>query len=284
MTKLSDEFRYEGPTAEISLETVKKRAVVGVGVLSGRTLISNVISVVAQGFLWLFIEPAEFGVFLLVSATVNFLSYFADIGLGAALIQKKEEPQKEDYDTVFITQEVLVLSVVLIVFLVSPILTSTHSLSNEGKYLLYALNFSFFLASLKNIPSIMLERKLEFGKFVIPQILENIVYSVSTVFFAWKGYGVSTFTYSVIIRGLVGVIAMYVIQPWKPGFKFSKISFSQLVHFGIPFQLNSFLATIKDDGITIVLGGILGSYALGILGTARKLAQYPLRFFLGPGY
>jgi O-antigen/teichoic acid export membrane protein len=44
--------------------------------------------------------------------------------------------------------------------------------------------------------------------------------------------------------------------------------------------LNNFLATIKDDGLTIVLGGILGSFGLGILGTAQKLAQYPLRFFM----
>ena len=265
---------------EIELDIVKKRAVKGVAVLTGRTLILNLISFVSQGFLWAFLNPSQFGVFLVVSATVNFLSYFADIGLGAALIQKKEKPEEEDYKTVFTVQEILVSIIFIIILLLGPVLARTHSLTREGQMLLYALGGSFFLASLKNIPSIMLERKLEFGKFIIPQVLENMVYSVAVVFFAWKGFGITSFTYSVLIRGVVGLIAIYILNPWKPGLAFSLKSFTNLIRFGIPYQLNNFLATLKDDGMTIVLGGILGSAGVGILGTAQKLAQYPLRFFM----
>ena len=265
---------------EINLATVKGRAVRGIVTLTGRTLILNLISFVSQGLLWAFLEPSQFGVFLIVSATVNFLSYFADIGLGAALIQKKEAPKEEDYKTVFTVQEALVLVIFAIILFLGPVLTRTHSLTNEGRMLFYALGFSFFLASLKNIPSVMLERRLEFGKFIIPQILENVVYSVAVVIFAWKGFGISSFTYSVLIRGVVGVVAIYILNPWKPGIAFSRSSFRNLIKFGIPYQLNNFLATIKDDGLIIVLGKIIGSAGLGILGTAQKLAQYPLRFFL----
>lgn len=262
------------------MEAVKKRAVKGIAVLTGRTFLLNLITLVAQGLLWAFISPSEFGVFILVSATINFLSYFADIGLGAALIQKKEKPQERDFRTVFVVQEILVVTIVCIVFLISPILTRVNHLSKEAVYLLYALNISFFLASLKNIPSIKLERHLDFGKFVIPQIVENVTYNVVLVFLAWKGFGISSFTYSVLARGVVGVIAIYLIQPWKPGIEISKQSLKDLLKFGIPYQLNNFLATIKDDGLTIVVGGILGTYGLGILGTAQKLSQYPLRFFM----
>jgi len=268
------------PTLEITLDDVKKRAVKGVAVLTSRTLILNIISFIAQGLLWAFIEPSEYGIFLLVSATINFLSYFADIGLGAALIQKREKPKSEDFKTVFVVQEMLVLTIVAIVFLISPILTKTYSLTRQAVILLYALNVSFFLASLKNIPSIILERKLEFGKFIIPQVLENLVYNVTLVYFAWKGFGITSFTYAVLVRGVVGLVAIYALQPWKPGFALSRASLKSLLKFGVPYQLNNFLATIKDDGLTIVLGGILGSFGLGILGTAQKLAQYPLRFFM----
>ena len=265
---------------EIGLDIVKKRAVKGVAVLTGRTLLLNLISFISQGFLWAFLNPSQFGVFLIVSATVNFLSYFADIGLGAALIQKKEKPEEEDYRTVFTVQEILVFIIFVIILLLGPVLAKTHSLTREGQMLLYALGGSFFLASLKNIPSIMLERKLEFGKFIIPQVLENMVYSVAVVFFAWKGFGITSFTYSVLIRGVVGLVAIYILNPWKPGIAFSLKSFKNLIKFGIPYQLNNFLATAKDDGMTIVLGGILGTAGVGILGTAQKLAQYPLRFFM----
>jgi O-antigen/teichoic acid export membrane protein len=76
---------------EISLETVKNKAVKGVVALPGERLILRIISFVAQGLLWAFLEPEHFGAFLLVSATVNFLSYFADIGLGAALNSEKRK-------------------------------------------------------------------------------------------------------------------------------------------------------------------------------------------------
>ncbi len=265
---------------EIGLDVVKKRAVKGVAALTGRTLVLNLISFISQGFLWAFLNPSQFGVFLVVSATVNFLSYFADIGLGAALIQKKEKPEEEDYRTVFTVQEILVSIIFVIILLLGPVLARTHSLTHEGLMLLYALGGSFFLASLKNIPSIMLERKLEFGKFIIPQVLENMVYSVTVVFFAWKGFGITSFTYAVLIRGMVGLVAIYILNPWKPGIGFNLKSFTNLIRFGIPYQLNNFLATLKDDGMTILLGGILGSAGVGILGTAQKLAQYPLRFFM----
>ena len=265
---------------EIGLDVVKKRAVKGVAALTGRTFLLNLISFISQGFLWAFLNPNQFGVFLVVSATVNFLSYFADIGLGAALIQKKEKPEEEDYRTVFTVQEILVSIIFIIILLLGPVLAKTHSLNREGLMLLYALGGSFFLASLKNIPSIMLERKLEFGKFIIPQVLENMVYSVAVVFFAWKGFGITSFTYSVLIRGVVGLVAIYILNPWKPAIGFNLKSFTNLIRFGIPYQLNNFLATLKDDGMTIVLGGILGSAGVGILGTAQKLAQYPLRFFM----
>lgn len=268
------------PSLEISLETVKKKAVSGVAILTGRTLVLNLVSFIAQGLLWAFIEPSEFGIFLLVSATINFLSYFADIGLGAALIQKKERPTRDDYKTVFAVQEGLVITICVVIFFVSPILAKTHSLGSDALALLYALNVSFFLASLKNIPSIILERKLDFVKFVVPQVLENLIYNVTLVFFAWKGFGITSFTYAVLIRGFVGVISIYIIQPWRPGLALSKTSLKGLLKFGVPYQINNLLATFKDDGMTIVVGGILGSYGLGILGTAQKLVQYPLRFFM----
>lgn len=268
------------PTTEITLETVKARAVKGVLALTGRTLILRVIAFIAQGFLWAFLDPEHFGIFLLVSATVNFLSYFADIGLGAALIQKKEKPTDADFRTVFTVQEALVITISFALIFLFPILTRTHSLSLQGTHLFYALTAAFFLASLKNIPSIILERKLEFGKFIIPQIIEDLVYNVSVVYFAWRGLGITSFTYAVLLRGVVGVIAIYILQPWRPGFQISKASLRSLLGFGIPYQLNNFLATVKDDGLTIVLGGILGPSALGFLGTAQRASQYPLRFFM----
>lgn len=268
------------PSNEISLEAVKSRAVRGVAVLTGRTFVLSVISLVATGFLTVFLQPSEFGIFWIVSAVVNFLAYFSDVGLAAALIQKKEKITSIDLNTTFLVQQVLVLSLLLLLFLATPLLQNYYSLSDEGRLLLYALGISLLLSSLKTIPSVLMERELDFSRLVIPQVAENLVYNLIAVYFAWRGLGVRSFTYAVLARGMVGFLIIYLIKPWIPGLKFSKESLKRLLHFGVPYQANTFLATIKDDGMTAFLGGILGASGIGLLGWAQKWAQYPLRLFM----
>ncbi len=277
---MNEPGEHLNPTEEISSELVKKRALRGVMTLTGRTFFLNIISLIAQGFLWAFLNEYQFGVFWVVSAIVNFLVYFSDIGLAAALIQKKDRLTQKDLQTTFTVQEILVFILILVLFSVTPVFERTHALPPEGKLLLYSLAFSFFLSSLKTIPSILLERNLEFGKFVIPQILENLFYNLSVVFFAWKGFGITSFSYAVVIRSVVGLVSVYLLRPWKPGISLSKESLKKLLSFGIPYQANTLLAVVKDDGMTILLGSILGPAGMGILGTAQRLSQYPLRFFL----
>lgn len=251
------------PSSELALEAVKKRAVKGVVVLTGRTFILTLLSFFATALLTVYLDPSQFGVFWIVSAFVNFLTYFSDIGLAAALIQKKDKLDENDLSTTFLVQEFLVILILFVLLLASPFVAKFYNLNFEGKLLLYSLGFSLFLSSLKTIPSVLLERELNFGKLVIPQILENLTYNFLIVILAWKGFGLRSFTYAVIARGLVGLITMYVLRPWRPRIAFSRSSFSGLIKFGLPYQLNTFLATIKDDGLTAVLGEYLEDMGLG---------------------
>lgn len=265
---------------EIGIETVKERSVRGIVVLTGRTFLLQVIGLVAQLFLFAYLGKYEFGVFAIVSAIINFLVYFSDIGLAAALIQKKEKPTEIDLKTTFTVQQILVLTIISVVFLLTPFFVQKYSLTFDGKMLLCALSASLLLSSFKSIPSVLLERKLEFVKLVFPQILEQLVYNVVLVFMAMKGFGLASFSAAVLIRGIVGLITLYYLQPWKPGIAFSKETLKGLFKFGIPFQINTFLATLKDDGMTIVLGGIIGPIGIGILSFAQKIARLPLTFFM----
>lgn len=267
-------------SGEISLESVKSRAVKGVVVLTGRTFFLSFISLFATGLLTVFLSPSEFGTFFIVTAIVNFTAFFSDIGLAASLIQKKEEPSKEDYSTTFFVQQALILSAFLVLLIVSPLLTKIYGLDMAGRWLLYSFGASLLMSSLKTIPSVILERKLEFSKLVIPGIAETLVYHVVAVLLAWKGFGVASFTIAILLRGITGLVLIYHYQPWKPSFVFSKVALKKLLHYGLPYQANALLATLKDDGLTAILGGMLGTSALGLLGWAQRWGQAPLRFFM----
>jgi len=262
------------------LETIKKRSVVGVIALTSRTLILQLINFFSMFLLTIFLSPEVFGVFFVVSAIVTFLNYFSDIGLAAALIQKKEEITEDDLKTTFTIQQALVLFLVCISLLFSSKIASFYKLNLSGLWLLRALIFSFFLSSLKTIPSILLERKLDFGRLVIPQIAETLVFNLIAVILAWRGMGITSFSWAVLARGLVGLVLIYIISPWKPGFALEKGSAKRLLSFGIPFQANSFLALLKDDLVTVFLGKILPFNEVGFVGWAQKWANMPLRFIM----
>jgi len=273
-------FEETSLETEIALDTVKTRAVKGVVMLTGRTFVLSVLSLVATGFLTVFLDPKDFGVFWIVTAIVNFMSYFSDVGLAAALIQKKEKPEDIDLKTTFTVQMGMVVFIVLLLIFTTPIFTKVYHFDFESNLLLYSLGISLFLSSLKTIPSVLIERKIEFEKLVIPQIIETLVYNLVAVILAWKGFGLTSFTIAILLRSITGLVIIYILEPWKPGLAFSKVSFRSLLHYGVPYQANTLLATLKDDGMTAVLGGILGPAGIGLLGWAQKWGQAPLRFFM----
>lgn len=265
---------------ELDITTITKRSIHGVLALASRTFFIQLITFITNFLLTIFLTPAIFGVYFVVSAAINFLGYFSDIGLAAALIQKKEEITREELKTTFTIQQMLVITVVIIALLISNWVGTFYKLNSDGIVLFQALAISFFLSSLKTIPSVILERKLFFQKLVIPQIIETIVFSVIVVVLAIKGYGIASFTYAVLARGMSGLITMYIIAPWRIGIGFSKKTAKKLLSFGVPFQLNSILALFKDDLLIVYLGRVLPINQVGFIGFAQKWAFTPLRLIM----
>ena len=265
---------------EIDIASVTKRSIKGILALSSRSFVIQLINFASNLLLTIYLSPSVFGVFFVVSAAIAFLSYFSDIGLAAALIQKKEPITQDDLRTTFTIQQVLVIIISVVALLLTSSLSSFYNLNKEGVLLFQALIIAFFLSSLKTIPSILLERELRFEKLVIPQIVETLFFSLTAVVLAIKGFGITTFTIAVLARGLSGLIAIYIIRPWRIEFGFSKEIAKKLLSFGVPFQANSFLALIKDDLLIAYLGKVLPLAQVGHIGFAQKWAFMPLRLVM----
>src|SRR3990172_10508283 len=94
---------------DFDLDKVGRKSVKGIFALVSRTFLIQVLSVAASFILTVFLYPESFGVFFVVSSIVVFLNYFQDIGLAAALIQKKDEVTQEELRSTFTLQQILVL-------------------------------------------------------------------------------------------------------------------------------------------------------------------------------
>ena len=268
------------PDEEIDLQTVKGRAIKGIAALTGRTFLLQIISFFGFFLLTVFLGQEEIGLFFAISELVAILGYFSDVGLAAALIQKKEKPKVEDIRSTFTIQQILVLTLLIIIFCLSPWLRRFYNIDSTGFFLLVSLLIGFFLASLKTVPSVLLERKLKFDLLVVVEIVESFLFYGLAVFLAWQGWGVASYAWAVLARGVAGVILIYCFSPWPVGLAFEKDSLRHLLKFGVPYQANTFLAVIKDRLMNVFLWKIVGATGVGILGWAQKWAQMPLRFVM----
>jgi len=220
---------------------------------------------------------SEIGIYVAVIAIQRVISFFTDFGLGAALVQKKEELKQEDITTSFTVQALITLSIFIIVAVSLGQFAMFLKLNIEAQRLLLVLVFTIFLSSFKTIPSILLERTLKFSKLVIPQIAESLAFNGILVALVLKGYGISSFSWAFLISSFIGIPFYYFVSPWKISIGISRKSLNYL-KYGIQFQAKNILGTIKDDLLTVILIRFLSFTQIGYIGFAQRLAFYVFRY------
>ncbi|MDO8515445.1 MAG: oligosaccharide flippase family protein [bacterium] len=263
-------------------QEIKNKTIRSIVALTGRQMISQIISLATLIPLGLFLAPTALGTFVAVTAITPFFNFFVDLGLGSALIQKKEEPSDDDLKTVFTTQTILVGLIILVGLLLTGFLRDFSHLTSDGVNLYRVLLLVLFVSSLKSIPSILLERHIKFERQVIPSIIEQFVYSVIVVILAYKGFGVASYSWAFAVSALVGLPIYYYLSPWRIKIGISRASFQKLFSYGILYQSKTFLSLIKDNLLTVFLSGLpqVGTYGLGQVGWWQRWAYSPYNFIV----
>jgi O-antigen/teichoic acid export membrane protein len=265
---------------DVDLSTVKARSITGIVTLISRSFVLQIISTLGFFLLSMFLGRPEIGLFIAVNDLVSILGYFSDIGLAASLIQKKDKVTVTDLRTTFTLQQILVLTMISLTLLASSWIINYYHIEGGGLWLFYSLLVAFFLASLKTIPSVILERQLKFEVLAAVEVVETIAFYLIAVYMAWRGFGVSSYVLAVLVRGLLGTTMIYLLAPWNIGISVSRNSLKSLLSFGLPYQINSLMAVVKDRFLNIILWKLIGAEGVGIIGWAQTWSQKPLRFIM----
>lgn len=257
------------------LQAIKRKSISGAISYFLRTLFLQGLGLVSAVVLSWLLDPEDFGVYGFVIQIIGLLTFISDIGFAAALIQKKQEPSLTDYRTAFALQQLLSwIIVALAVLLISTGIVSRET-GSAGNWILLALAVSFPLASMKTISSVMLERKLDFSRLVVPQIVEQILFHGVLIMLAWQGMGALAYAYAIAVRSVAGTLVMWLIAPWSIGLAFNRTAFWELFSFGAKFQINDFLARIKDQLFFLSLGFVMPLHQFGYVQWAKNWSLYP---------
>lgn len=263
--------------SELSYAEIKKRVVSSFMSLTARQIVLRAIAFISLNIILAKILPVEtLGIFNIATAVITFFAFFSDVGLAASLIQKKEEVTHEDIKTVFTIQQILVTILCIAIIAFAPTIGAFYNLNNDGVWLIRTLGLAFFLTSLKVVPSVILERNLKFQSLVTVEIAETLIFNGLLILLVLQGWGIWSFSIAALSRSVVGTILIYVLAPTPIGFLIKKDAAKKLLSFGIPYQMNSMLALLKDKLVPLVIARMVGPMGIGYITWAQAMAFLPL--------
>ena len=262
---------HESVEEDIPQGEVKKRAVRGVASLFVRQGVLRVLGLLGMLVLARILTPEMFGIFAIANFVIIFFEAVSSLGLSAALLRKKDNVTEIELRTAFTLQQSVVLISLLLIMLFAPHIANHYELDDSYTWLIRVLGIALLLASLKTIPSILLQRQLRHDLLAISEVAEYLVYLSVAIGMAIMGYGIWSLVVATLLRGLTGVVILYYISWWRPAFGFHRETAREILKFGVPIQMGSFTALANNAVVPIVVGTVLGPAAVGLVNFAKKL-------------
>lgn len=235
----------------------------------GTMLIAFIANIVLARLL----TPDDFGAVGMLLLFIAIANTFIDSGFGTALIQKTY-PTDNDYTTVFYINLFLSIIFYLGLFTISPYVATFYNLPLL-KDLLRIEGLVVILNAFCIIQTTILRKKMDFKQLSIANLLGNLIGTIISIIFAYKGFGV----WSLVIRQLLVSffisILLWRLSKWKPLGKFSWESFKELFNFGGFMLLSNIVSTILNNVQTIIIGKMFSQNELGNYTQARQLRDIP---------
>lgn len=229
------------------------------------------------------ISPDEMGILGLTGIFFAFAGQLQNCGFGAALIRKQDRTE-EDICTVFWFNVAMSLVLSLALFLAAPWFVwffDQPALLNLTRVSALLM----FLGSTGSVHWTLYSARRDFKTPAIVSMCTTLVAMPFTIWAAFAGWSYWAVMLQGIISGLLSLIAIWIISPWKPSLKFSRKSFGEFFKFGINLTLSGLLNRFYHEIRTFIIGKFYSPAQLAYFGRAQSTCSMPLNLvesILGP--
>lgn len=240
-----------------------RKVVSGLGWSGFQMVFDRILGTLVKLILARILFPEDFGIIGMAAVFIAIIQVFREVGMGAALIQKKDDVSELEYNTAFWTT--MIWSIVLygLLFLFAPLIADFYDqpiLTDVVR----VLGIGILIQPVNLIQQIRLNRNLDFKKLAFINNLANLLASSIAIISAFQGLGV----WSLVIQStgplILRIPLFYYYGGWRPSLQFSQSAFKKILAFGIYTTGTDILIRIVSQADFLLVGKMLGAYELGI--------------------
>lgn len=220
------------------------------------------------------ISPAEMGILGLTAIFFAIAGQLQQCGFGAALIRKQNRTNK-DICTVFWFNITISFLLSLILFLSAPWFVWFF----DQPALLNITRVSAILMFLNSTVSVHMTLYQARRDFKTPAIISMSVTLIAMPFTIWAAFAGWSYWAPMlqgIITGLLTLLIIWIISPWKPKLIFSTTSFKQFFRFGFNLAITGILTQFYHEIRTFIIGKFYSPAQLAYFSRAQHTCSLPL--------
>lgn len=259
------------------MSDIHQRAQKGIRLLLVRQVSIYVFTFIGGVVLARVLDPADFGTFGIITFVVNLLALVTDFGMSPALIQRDEEIKERHLQVGFTMKLVLISVMTVLAWVLTPWIARFYSnVTADLVWLIRAAALNLYFNMFRSISALQLERKIEYERIAVIEVMEALLYQGMAVGLALLGYGVWSLVGAVLARSILGAALLYGIAPWRMRFAFDGETALMMLRFGIPFQLHHVIGNMRNWVTPTLVASLIGPEAVGFLLWASSNGRKPL--------
>jgi teichuronic acid exporter len=220
------------------------------------------------------LTPEDYGLMALAGLFVNLLVLLNELGLGAALIQKKEiseETLRQTFGLLLLVN----IGIFLFLLLISPMIGSFF---NEKRIIpiIRLLSTQFIIMSFSIIPQSLIDRRLDFKNKSIVDLVSAIAGCITTLLLTLTGAGVWSLVWGSLAIVIFRTVGLNFVSPYFHEPNFSIKGMQRIISFGGYVMITRTLWFFFTQADIFIIGKILGKELLGFYSVAMNLASLPM--------
>ena len=249
----------------------------GVQWTTAATVLTAVMQIGYTAVMARLLDPAAFGLVAMAGVVLRFGSYFAEMGLGHALVQRAEI-DADDVRATFTASLGLGLAVAAVAWLAAPL--AVFFLKNEAIVPLVRVQaLGFVVVGLGATATSLLRREMRFEVIAKVDVATYILgYGGVGITLAWLGAGVWSLVVASLAQQFFAAALSYLVVRHSLRFMVQRAPYARLLGYGGRVSIVGFLEFINGNLDTLLIGRLLGSVLLGIYNRAYMLLFLPMYF------